>query len=223
MFAKAFEIKDPALQGYSNTPRLSISVEPDLHDEVWTDLGYIDFSKMAPKYYFGRGDQFNEMSGDALAEMLENIPQAQLAGRHIWVVWELQLETTWHSTGRVPLVHFQLYHAHECLNKTGHGALAHKIDVDRSSPLTLVNGWTSRSSVFNSTGIMQQHFTEVDLVTRRSNTPRTMDQICLPVDFVERAVKRTAKGFYELRSFTEKVTGFKSYAVMRTDKQCITS
>jgi hypothetical protein len=188
-------LEDPALNGYSNPPIMVLEVEPEPYYEVWGDFG-IDLTKMQPHYYIGRAgsDQFNLVDNVTVNSFVLFADASSRKDRFLYVVWQMGLEYTGRYTNglaekTVPVVFFQVYDLGDCRRPSGYGALTHKIDEG----VTLVNGWSSNSGAFNSTGIMPVHVMEVAL---ESNGRRVSAGSCIPVTAVEELNR--ASDFYRV-------------------------
>jgi hypothetical protein len=213
-------VDDPATRGFSNPPRLRFNVKWELNKEVVANpddsCSYLDLRKMAAKVYLGCGDQFNLMDQSVLAEML--LSGTDLGGKEIWVVWELEAWTYFRPRELFPVIFFQMYDASDCIAVNSRGALGYKLDRglhDDVEPVLLSNGWSSRASVFNQTGIYPQHFMEVDLVQGESVNAG----FCAPVWCVDREVTFATNGFYGVfEHFESEHSLVKTYDILRTDR-----
>ena len=143
------EVYDYAKGAFSNKPDILLYPGSDsvLLGPFWDEA-----------YYFGRtgSDQFNLIDCHALEAVLKSRPAEGLEGFEIWVVKSC-LENN------IEYIQFTLYHADTCLTWAKGRSWTCK-----TKPLTkdtrLVNGWSSRASVFNTTGIRSLHYMEVTLV-----------------------------------------------------------
>jgi hypothetical protein len=142
-------------KGYANKPDLILNVD-----------GAPEYSKLQPRFYVGRGgDQYNEWQADVLVESLK-VHSADFTKKSIWV-----LRADWVSlpdlgSDMFPIYRFEFYHGNHCLNvRSGGGSGAFSESLPGGNHLG--NGWSSRSGVFNTTGIVNVHLKEVILHEQR--------------------------------------------------------
>ena len=195
MRTAGIKLTDPALRGYSNPPRLTIDVEVNQADfKAWT-------------FYVGRGDQFNEMSPNNLQALVEGY---LIDNKEIWAVSRVDLVGL--GTYVTTLHQFMMFQGVSCNDPDIKGGA---LQVKVNDELTLINGWSSRSDVFNTTGIYPLHVMEVELNNVATGTP--YGTAVAPVEWVDRQVRYITAGFYAVY-FTRK-DGRKSYTIARTDKK----
>jgi hypothetical protein len=215
-------VHDPAVEGFSNDPRAVLTVEYENHYDVvggWPGHGYLDLSKMEASYYYGQGDQFNKIAGEVLTMMLQDFDKGSpelrpAANKRIWVVWRLPLHVPLYEPSE--LVQFMVYDVERCtskqtMNMHNKGAFTHKLDHPDGDGTLLVNGWSGRASVFNSTGIAPHHVMEVDLVEGGS----AQSGFCAPVNWLAREVRRVTNGLYQVEEGVERTGGYPAYRVYR--------
>lgn len=197
-------LDDPALRGYSNSPELRLRV-------------FLDADIYTTEFYFGQGDQFNKMAPSNLEAILRGRAGA-LHNKAVWSVQRMVLKDASLQGDPVELVTFTYFEASKCIVRTGHGALTAWV----SDTLTLVNGWSSRANVFNQTGIVPQHVTEVALYDGTDSTEATfVMRACAPVSWVDQQVQYITAGFYRLYEGTEPSDRIRGYWINRSDKKSL--